>query len=90
MTPEECKAVFERLSEYIDGDLPADTCEQIAEHIADCPPCVEFVKSLKKSVGVFREYKPGEEPAPLSEESKRELAEAYRAMLDRRATRNAR
>lgn len=84
MTPEECKAVFERLSEYIDGELPADACEHIAEHIADCPPCVKFVESLKKSVGVFRAYRPGEEPPPLNEDAKRELAQAYRAMLEKR------
>jgi anti-sigma factor (TIGR02949 family) len=85
MTPGECREVFEMLSEYLDGELPANTCEQIAKHIADCPPCVEFVESLRKSVRAFRDYRPAECPAPLSPDAKAQLANAYKAMLARRA-----
>lgn len=85
MTPEECKAVFEQLSDYIDGELPAGACEEIERHISDCPPCVSFVESLRKSVGAFRNYKPGEQAPPLEEDAKQRLAQAYRDMLSRRA-----
>jgi anti-sigma factor RsiW len=85
MSPEECRDVFEMLSEYIDGDLPVDTCEQIEKHIADCPPCVQFVESLRKSISVFRDYRPSENPPPLSPEAKQRLAEAYQSMLKPRA-----
>ena len=47
MTNVECQQVFERLSEYIDGELPEDLCGVLAEHIEDCAPCVEFVESLR-------------------------------------------
>jgi anti-sigma factor (TIGR02949 family) len=85
MSPEECRDVFAMLSEYIDGELPAGTCEQIARHIEDCPPCVEFVDSLRKSIGAFRDCGLAEEPPPLSQEAKARLARAYRDMLTRRA-----
>jgi anti-sigma factor RsiW len=85
MSPEECRQVFEMLSEYIDDELPPDTCQQIEQHIAGCAPCIEFVESLKKSVKVFRNYKPGEEPPPLDERSKEQLAQAFRAMTAKRA-----
>ena len=85
MSPQECREVFEMLSEYIDGELPVDTCEQIERHIADCPPCVQFVESLRKSVKAFRDYQPGEHPPPLSPEAKAQLAKAYQEMLSRRA-----
>ena len=85
MTPEECREVFEMLSEYIDGELPADTCEHIERHIADCAPCVQFVESLRKSVSVYRDYRPSENPPPLSREAKERLARAYQDMLTRRA-----
>ena len=62
MSPEECRDVFEMLSEYIDGELPMDTCEQIEKHIADCPPCVQFVASLRKNVSVNRDFRPAENP----------------------------
>ena len=84
MSPEECRQVFEMLSEYLDGELPVDTCEQIEKHIADCPPCVEFVESLRKSVHTYREYQPLEVPPPLRPEEKARLRDAYRSMLRRR------
>ena len=84
MSPDECREVFEALSEYIDGELPADTCRQIEMHIADCAPCVEFVDSLRKSVRVFRDFRPAENPPPLDAEAKERLAKAYRDMLARR------
>ena len=85
MTPEQCRDVFEMLSEYIDGELPVDTCEQIEKHIADCAPCVQFVESLRKSISVFRDYRPSEQAPPLSPEAKRQLAQAYQSLLKPRA-----
>ena len=91
MSPKECRDVFEMLSEYLDGDLPEGTCEQIEQHIADCPPCIEFLKSLRKSVKLCRGYTPPEAPPPLSADAKERLAEAYRQMLARnKSTRSAR
>ena len=46
----ECREMFERLSEYLDGDLPLDVCERYARHIEDCLPCVQFVESLRRAV----------------------------------------
>jgi len=46
----ECRAMLERLSDYLDGDLPADLCERYDAHIRDCEPCVRFVESLRRAV----------------------------------------
>ena len=37
-------------SAYLDAELPPGDCAEIEKHIAGCPPCVEFVESLRKSV----------------------------------------
>jgi anti-sigma factor RsiW len=42
--------MFERLSEYLDGELPLDVCERYARHIEGCDPCVRFVESLRRAV----------------------------------------
>jgi anti-sigma factor RsiW len=84
MSQNDCRDVFEMLSEYIDGDLPTDTCEEIEKHIADCAPCVQFVESLRKSVSVYRDYRPAENPLPLSSDARERLAQAYRDMVARR------
>ena len=80
MTVSECKDVFARLSEYLDQDLPADLCERIERHIAGCPPCVEFVDTLKKSVEACRDFRVEEEPPPLSDAQREELRQAYDRM----------
>ena len=80
----DCEAVFARLSEYLDRELPAATCEELESHIQDCAPCVEFVDSLKKSVGLYRTYQPVPDPPMLSPQVKQSLREAYQRMLDAR------
>ena len=42
--------MFERLSEYLGGELPLDLCERYAGHIDECDPCVRFVESLRRAV----------------------------------------
>jgi anti-sigma factor RsiW len=78
MTKMECKQIFAILSEYLDRELPADLCETIDVHIAGCPPCVEFVKSLEKTVAYCRGAGAGPEgPRPLSAGRLDELRRAY-------------
>lgn len=81
MSEEECRDVFARLSEYLDGELPEDLCRRIEQHIGGCAPCVEFVKSLEKSIELCRGYRPSEQPAPLAEDVRQQLLEAYRKAL---------
>ncbi|MCL5746150.1 MAG: zf-HC2 domain-containing protein [Acidobacteria bacterium] len=76
----ECKEIFELLSAYIDAELPEDACAEIQAHIAACEPCVEFVKSLRRTVELCHGYATGEQPAPLSGEARQRLMAAYRAM----------
>ena len=80
MTVPECNDVFARLSEYLDQELPPDLCDRIEEHIQGCPPCVEFVESLRKSTELCRRFLDETPSAPLPEEMRRELMEAYRAL----------
>ena len=84
---QECKDLFALLSEYLDEELPPDTCEQIRSHIAGCPPCVEFVNSLERSVRLLHEYRSEEAPGPLPEPARNELRETYRRMLAARGLR---
>jgi anti-sigma factor (TIGR02949 family) len=81
MRENECQEVFARLSELLDKELPAGTCEELERHIENCPPCVEFVESLKKSVALHRAYRPDADPPQLSSEVRQALREAYQRML---------
>lgn len=80
-----CLEVFARLSEYLDGELPAADCAEIEAHIADCPACIEFLDSLKRSVGATHQFAGTLDPAPLAPASRERLQAAWKAALTRRA-----
>jgi anti-sigma factor RsiW len=73
--------MFARLSEFLDAELPAESCEEIQAHIAGCAPCVEFVESLKRSIALCHEYEANAAPAPLKAEAREELLASYQKML---------
>jgi len=81
---QQCREIFALLSDYLNLELPPDACKSIETHLAGCPPCIEFVESLKKTIEICRKFQPAELPAPLVEEAREELLEAYRKMLTAR------
>jgi len=76
--PERCREIFALLSQYLDLELPPEACRDIEQHMAGCPPCVEFAESLRKTVEICRGYKPGVMPEPLSQGAREELERAWR------------
>ncbi len=80
----ECLEVFARLSELLDGELPDADCRHIEEHFADCPPCIEFLNSLKRSVAATRDFRAASECAPLSPDAAEKLKAAWQAALARK------
>jgi anti-sigma factor RsiW len=57
-----CKEMLGSLSDYIDGDLEAQLCAEIEQHMAGCGKCRVVVDTLNKTVSLYREY--GHEPVP--------------------------
>ncbi len=49
-----CRELFERLSEYVDGELSEEICQEIRKHMDGCDPCVNFAKTLKKTADLCR------------------------------------
>jgi len=49
-----CRELFERLSEYVDGELSQEICQEIQRHMEGCTPCVAFAKTLKKTAEMCR------------------------------------
>jgi len=82
-----CKEVFALLSDYLNIELPPDTCKEVEAHLAGCPPCVEFVESLRKTVELCRQYRSAESPKPLGDAERQQLLEMYNKILAVRNTR---
>lgn len=83
MTELECREIFAKLSEYLDRELPDDLCQKIAAHIDECPPCVEFVASLRKSVDLCRRLRADAPSRPLSDEIMDRLLDSYRSSIEK-------
>lgn len=81
-----CLEIFARLSEYLDGELDEMDCRMIEEHMRDCEPCVEFMRSLRRSIEASHQYGARMEPAHISPELEARLRQAWQAALARRQT----
>jgi len=49
----ECKSLLESLSDYVDGTLSEELCEEIQRHIAECQNCQIVVDTLRKTVYLY-------------------------------------
>jgi anti-sigma factor RsiW len=79
-----CLEIFARLSDYLDGELTAADCDAIQAHIRDCPPCIDFVASLRRSIEAAQHLGCEERPAALSAETCERLRAAWAESLRRR------
>lgn len=75
---EECRQLAERVSEYLDDELPPDVAGKVREHFAACSNCETFLTSLQrvKNLGALLPRD------PLTPEQLRNLAQAARKALD--------
>jgi anti-sigma factor RsiW len=42
-----CKDCIGLLRDYLDGELPQDESRHLEEHLSECPPCVDFVRTYR-------------------------------------------
>jgi RNA polymerase sigma-70 factor (ECF subfamily) len=85
---DDCDRVFALLSEYLDQELAPTSCAELEAHLSGCPECVEFVRSLKRSVQLCRQLGRSMPAPPLEKEAMAGLRHAYEKMLARRRTAN--
>ena len=72
---EDCKKHFEKISEYLDGELDDRICKEIEEHLQDCPECQDCLDSLKRSIQLCKEVRNEEMPADIRERLRSSLRE---------------
>ena len=69
-----CLEMFEKLSEYIDGELDHATCAEIQKHAEDCVACFSCLETLKRTVALCKNVKEQPIPSNLSEKLKEIIA----------------
>jgi anti-sigma factor RsiW len=77
----DCREVFARLSAYLDGELAPEVRRELEEHLCGCPPCIDFVESLRRTVDLCHGFEPGDAPGPMTTQAREELLAACRRML---------
>jgi anti-sigma factor RsiW len=80
-----CRLLLERLSAYVDGDLPAPACHRIERHARECRRCSTVIDDLRRTAGLCR--RAGEAPLPAAV---RKLArDRIRRLVEAEALRSA-
>lgn len=72
-----CKDAIDLLRSYLDGDLSVDERAHLEEHLDDCAPCVDFLKTYRATPGLCREVLRSKMPDALA----KNLADYLRANL---------
>ena len=66
-----CKDSVDLLLEFLDGDMPAEDEQRLGEHLAGCPPCVDFLKTYRATPSLckraFRHAMPPELASKLTD-----------------------
>ena len=78
----QCPEIIAMLSEYLDRDLPEETCSSIESHLRSCTNCEAAAAGLRQSVAMCRQFRTEDTPGPLPAEKHRELREAFEKALD--------
>jgi anti-sigma factor RsiW len=74
---EQCIALFEKLSEYLDNELDNATAQTIRAHLDACKPCQVCLATLKRTVSLCHTLKESPVPKDLSRRLQ-ELIRQYR------------
>ena len=66
-----CLEMFQKLSEYIDGELDHVNCAEIEKHAENCVACFTCLETLKRTIAICKNVK----DQPVPQEFSRKLKE---------------
>lgn len=69
-----CKQITELSSEYIEKSLAESLMDKVQRHLSFCPPCGNFIDSLRKTVHLLRGLPKEDVPPGAQERLKQRLA----------------
>jgi len=67
MAHENCRDLLDGLSDFLDGEAPAELCAEIQRHMAGCKKCRVVVDTLRKTVTLYRQLPQPELPGQARE-----------------------
>lgn len=73
-----CQALVELLCDYLEGDLPPEEKKELDRHMMDCPPCLAFLNTYRKTAQLCRSLRPQDIPEQVRTRLERYLQETSR------------
>jgi predicted anti-sigma-YlaC factor YlaD len=73
-----CAEYIGELSDYLDGEVSPELCEEIEKHIGQCENCRIMVDTLKQTVTLCREGRREKLPAELEGKLNNMLRDKWR------------
>jgi anti-sigma factor (TIGR02949 family) len=61
-----CKDSIQLLLDFLDGEMSPELARELEEHLAGCPPCVEFLHTYRHTPGICRKALAAKMPEELS------------------------
>jgi len=74
-----CKDLFEKMSEFIDGEMDIAMIEEAERHLGHCIECKETLDTFRKSVALLKKAK----IKKMSENDKNRLRELIHKEMDK-------
>jgi anti-sigma factor RsiW len=60
-----CRDAIALLADYLESALTADVAEQLEAHLRDCPPCIAYLNTYRRTREVAAEVSRVEMPAEM-------------------------
>ena len=62
--PCDCARTKKLLYEFVEGELNQPTQQKLEQHLSDCPGCLEYVKSYRRTIELTHHHCLPETPMP--------------------------
>jgi anti-sigma factor (TIGR02949 family) len=62
-----CKDSVDLLLEYLEGEMPEEQAKRLEEHLGDCPPCVDFLRTYRATPTLCKRALRQQMPEELSQ-----------------------
>ena len=69
-----CREIVELVTDYLEGDLDADTATALEAHLEVCPGCTRYVEQIRETITTLGEVSSDN----LSTDTQAGLLEAFR------------
>jgi anti-sigma factor RsiW len=79
-----CEELTAFLDDYVAGEQPADVRARFEEHLAVCPPCVDYLAGYRAAISLGRQAYPSALAGGIPDDVPEELVKAIVAARDAR------